>query len=66
MGLILAVTISISKTTELEIKLKEIIHLQDWAVNFLSFTILFTVTLLISRLITKCFTLHYYQKVINQ
>ena len=35
MGLILAVIISISKTTELEIKLKEIIHLQDWAVNFL-------------------------------
>tara|TARA_B100000700_G_C14903808_1_gene788676 strand:- start:458 stop:985 length:528 start_codon:yes stop_codon:yes gene_type:complete len=55
MGLILAVTISISKTTELEIKLKEIIHLQDWAVNFLSFTILFTATLLISRLITKMF-----------
>lgn len=52
-GLIIAILISVSNSAKLSIKLNEILPSDQWMGLFLSFSLLFTVTLIGARVLTK-------------
>ncbi|MDC1037756.1 CvpA family protein [Candidatus Marinimicrobia bacterium] len=52
-GLIIAILISVSNSAKLSIKLNEIFPSDQWMGLFLSFSLLFTVTLIGARVLTK-------------
>ncbi|MBT3502513.1 MAG: CvpA family protein [Candidatus Marinimicrobia bacterium] len=52
-GLIFAILISVSNSTNISIKLNEVLPIDQWMGLFLSFTLLFASTLIVVRLLTK-------------
>ena len=52
-GLIIAILISVSNSAKLSIKLNEILPSDQWMGLFLSFSLLFTATLIGARVLTK-------------
>ena len=54
-GLALAILLSISQSTFVFTKLNEFINADEWVIMFFSFSLLFVIALLISRIITKMF-----------
>lgn len=52
-GLIIAILISVSNSAKLSIKLNEILPTDQWMGLFLSFSLLFTATLIGARVLTK-------------
>ena len=54
-GLILAILVSISNTTNFSIILNRFLPFDNWATMFLAFSLLFVGSLLIARLVTKLF-----------
>ena len=55
LGLVLAILFSISQSTFISTKLNEFINADEWVIMFFSFSLLFVIALLISRIITKMF-----------
>ena len=52
-GLIIAILTSMSNTKSISDKIVEIVGLDDWIIKILTFTILFIVTIVLTRLLTK-------------
>ena len=52
-GLIIAILISMSNTKPVSDKIIEIVGLDDWIIKILTFTLLFIVTIVLTRLLTK-------------
>tara|TARA_B100000401_G_scaffold364647_1_gene262657 strand:- start:3 stop:530 length:528 start_codon:yes stop_codon:yes gene_type:complete len=52
-GLIIAILISMSNTKSISDKIVGIVGLDDWIIKILTFTILFIVTIVLTRLLTK-------------
>ena len=52
-GLIIAILISMSNTKSISDKIIGIVGLDDWIVKILTFTLLFIVTIVLTRLLTK-------------
>ena len=55
LGLVCAIFISMSQTTNVSSRVNESIVIDEWAAVFFSFSLLFIVTLLIARISTKMF-----------
>ena len=52
-GLIIAILISMSNTKSISDKIVGIVGLDDWIIKILTFTLLFIVTIVLTRLLTK-------------
>lgn len=52
-GLIFAILISISNSAKLAVKINDMVPTDEWMGLFLSFSILFTMTLIVTRILTK-------------
>ena len=52
-GLIIAILISMSNTKSVSDKIIEIVGLDDWIIKILTFTLLFIVSIVLTRLLTK-------------
>ena len=52
-GLIIAILISMSNTKSVSYKIIEIVGLDDWIIKILTFTLLFIVSIVLTRLLTK-------------
>ena len=55
LGLVVALLLSISQSTFVSIKIDQVINADDWVIMFFSFSILFIIVLLVTRIITKMF-----------
>ena len=55
LGLVSAIFISMSQTTNIVSKVNEKIIVDEWAAVFFSFSLLFILTLLVARIFTKMF-----------
>jgi membrane protein required for colicin V production len=62
LGLIAAILISISRSSELSLKLTDYIQIEYWLSIFLSFSILFISVIFISRLFTKLIKIAFLSK----
>jgi len=52
-GLIFAILISISNSTKFSVKVNDLLQMDEWMGMFLSFSLLFAVTLMATRILTK-------------
>ena len=62
LGLIAAILISISRSSDLSLKLTDYIQIEYWLSIFLSFSILFISVIFISRLFTKLIKIAFLSK----
>ena len=53
LGLIFAILISISNSTKFSVKVNNLFEMDEWMGMFLSFSLLFAVTLIVIRILTK-------------